>query len=78
MKYLKVQEFTEDLEGEEVNLIGRLHQSRVKGKAGFLVIRDGFYTVQTTLFGSTEVSKGMLEWAKRIPKESIVAIKGLV
>ena len=78
IKYTAVKDLNAELKGQEVYLVGRLQSSRVKGKAGFLVLRDQFSTVQTTLFVGDHVSKGMIEWAKRIPKESIISLMGVV
>ena len=59
---------------------GRLHGSRPSGKKlVFIVIRERFSTVQATLFvKEPEVSQGMAEYTRRIPKESIVEIRAKV
>lgn len=61
---------------------GRVHNSRVKGKVGFLVLREKLSTIQCALFvggeGVDEISKGMVNWVGKIPKESIIEIKARV
>lgn len=44
----------------------------------FIVIREQFATVQSVLFVSDVISKGMIDFARRIPKESIIDIKAQV
>jgi aspartyl-tRNA synthetase len=57
----------------------RLHQSRATGnKLCFLKLREQFATVQSVLAVSETISKGMNDFAKRIPKESIIDIKAIV
>ena len=57
---------------------GRVHNSRAKGKLCFLVLREQFSTVQASLFVNDDTSKGMVTYASKIPKESIIEIKGKV
>jgi aspartyl/asparaginyl-tRNA synthetase len=40
----------------------------------FMVIREGYATVQVVLSVSDSVSKGMVTYSSKIPKESIVEI----
>lgn len=49
-----------------------------KGKAAFLVLRENFYTMQACLFVEEGISQGMVDYIRRIPKESIVVVTGLV
>ncbi len=44
----------------------------------FLVLREQFSTVQASLFVNDDTSKGMVTYASKIPKESIIEIKGKV
>jgi aspartyl-tRNA synthetase len=57
-----------------------MHNSRATGKKMvFIVIRERFSTVQAGLFvNEPEISQGMAEYARRIPKESIIEIKAKV
>ena len=56
----------------------RLHNVRDTKKNVFLVLREQFATVQAVLTSSDTVSKNMFDYAKAIPKESIIDIKGTV
>lgn len=75
--YTPIKELSEDKEGQEVWIRGRLHSSKPKGKLCFFVIREQFSTVQAGLFIESS-SKGMIEFARRIPKESIIEVKAKV
>lgn len=69
----------EKLKDQEIIIKGRLHNYRVQsGKLAFAVIREKFSSIQCVLLVSENLSKNMFEYAKRIPKESIVEIKGKV
>jgi aspartyl-tRNA synthetase len=57
---------------------GRIHYSREKGKLCFLILREKFATVQASLFINDNISKGMVNYASKIPKESIVEVKAKV
>ena len=79
-KYTEVHELDETHAGQEVLIRGRLHSSRAAGKKlVFIVIRERFATVQAILaVNEPEVSPGMAEYARRIPKESIIEVKAKV
>ena len=77
-KFIAVKDLTEEHSGAEILVRARLHQSRATGKLCFIVLREQFATVQSVLSVSETISKGMIDFAKRIPKESIVDIKALV
>ena len=55
-----------------------MHASRATGKMCFLVVREQFATVQAVLAVSEQISKGMVKFASKIPKESIVDVKATV
>jgi aspartyl-tRNA synthetase len=44
----------------------------------FVVVREAFATVQAVLFVGDTISKGMVTYASKIPKESIIEIVALV
>jgi len=44
----------------------------------FVVIREGYASVQAVLFVGETISKGMVEYASKLPKESIVELVCLV
>ena len=78
VKFTAVKDLDDALKDQEVFVRGRLHQSRAKGKTCFIVVREQFATVQAAMFVGDTVSKGMIEYARRIPKESIIDIKAKV
>jgi aspartyl/asparaginyl-tRNA synthetase len=61
-----------------VTIRARVHRVTGKGKAAFLVLRENFYTMQGCLFVEEGVSQGMVDYTRRINKESLVVVKGLV
>jgi aspartyl-tRNA synthetase len=68
----------ESLNGQEVLVRGRLHASRATGKNCFITVREQFSTIQAIVGQSDTVSKGMVKYAGKIPKESIIDIKATV
>jgi len=67
--------------GKEVILRARVQNSRAQGaKMVFLVLRQGFETIQALLqvAGDGSVSKQMVKWAAGISNESIVLVHGTV
>jgi len=44
----------------------------------FIVVRESFATIQAVLFISETISKGMVSYASKIPRESIVEIVGKI
>ncbi len=56
----------------------RLHGSTAKGKLCFITLREKFSSIQAVLAVNETISKGMVEYARRICKESIVDVKGKV
>ncbi len=75
--YTPIKELTEALKDQEVYIQARLHASKPKGKLCFFTLREQFSTVQAGLFIESS-SKGMIEFARRIPKESIIEVKAKV
>lgn len=72
--YTAVKNLGPEHEGKEVRIRGRLHNSRAKGKMAFVVVRESFATVQAVLFVGDNISKGMVTFASKVPKESIIEI----
>jgi aspartyl/asparaginyl-tRNA synthetase len=67
------------LKDQEVLIRARVHSSKAQGKGVFINLREQFATVQCVMFINGDViSKGMVEYARRISKESIVDIKARV
>lgn len=79
-KWSKVGELGEESVGQVVELRGRVHSVRAKGKMGFLVLREGGHTVQCVLSVQEggHVSKGMVKYVGQLSKESIVDVQGEV
>ncbi len=79
LKYNSVKELNETFDGKDVKLRARLQRSRIKGKGGFVVLREGVFTIQGCLFvNETSVSKQMINFVKAIHLESIVDIEAKV
>ena len=76
--FTAVKNLDESLKDQEVLVRARLHTSRASGKMCFIVLREQFATVQSVLAVNDIISKGMIDYARRIPKESIVDIKARV
>ena len=77
-KILDVKEVDEKLAGQSIVVRGRLHNSRAKGKLCFVVIRQQFSTVQAMLSVDDIISKGMVTYASKVPRESIIEVKAKV
>ena len=73
-----IKNLTEDLEGRTVRVRARLHNSRIKGKMGFLVLRENFYTIQALLIIGPEINKEIMKYVKSISKESLVDVIGVI
>jgi aspartyl-tRNA synthetase len=73
--YVEIKDITEEHAGKEIRIRGRVGQSRGKGKMCFLQMREGYATVQALVrVEEGKVSKGMCDYASKIPNESIVEI----
>ncbi|KAJ0262948.1 Aspartate--tRNA ligase 2 [Hirschfeldia incana] len=73
-----VRELVESMAGTEVLIRGRVDTKRVKGKLGFLIVRQSGPTVQCVVTESKEngVSAGMVKFAKQLSLESVVDVIG--
>ena len=76
--FTHVQDIDASLDGKEVVVRGRLHHSRGKGKLIFIVIRQQYASIQAVLAVDKVISKGMVDFASKIPKESIIEVKAKV
>lgn len=72
--YVAIKDIGEVHEGKSIRIRGRVHNSRAKGKMCFVVARESFATVQAVLFVGESISKGMVAYASKIPRESIIEI----
>ena len=78
-KFTQISEINASLDGQNVKLRVRLQRSRIKGKSGFLVLREGVYTIQACLFVEEgKISKQMVDFAKSLRLESYVDITAKV
>ena len=73
-KYVALKDLADEHAGQTVRVRARISTSRAKGKMCFLVVRESFATAQAVLFVSELNSKGMVTFASKIPRESIVEI----
>jgi len=76
--WTRLSELNDSHVGKKVLIRARVHTSRSKGKAAFMVLRQGVRTVQGVLFQSKEVPKEMIKYADSISRESIVDVTATV
>jgi nondiscriminating aspartyl-tRNA synthetase len=74
----KISTLNKDQAENKFRIRARLQRSRIKGKGGFMVLRDGFSTLQAVMFVGDDVSKQMLKFVEHIPLESIVEVEGVL
>jgi len=77
-KFTEVLAVSEELQGQDVIVRGRLHKTRGKGKVIFIVIRHQFSTIQAVLSVSEKISQAMVKFAGGVPKESIIEVNATV
>lgn len=77
-KFVKIKDINESIDGQEIIVRGRLHNSRAKGKLAFFIVREQFSTIQAILKAEDKISKGMVTYASKVPKESIIEVKAKV
>jgi nondiscriminating aspartyl-tRNA synthetase len=63
--------------GDRVNIAGWVHEKRDLGGLFFLIIRDREGYVQVT-FHKRTVGKELFEQGRKVPRESVVSIKGII
>ncbi len=79
VKFTKIGDINETFDGQTVKLRARLQTSRIKGKSGFLVLREGVYTIQACLFVEDgKISKQMVEFVHSLRLESYVDVTAVV
>ena len=79
VKFTQISEINSSLDGQNVKLRVRLQRSRIKGKSGFLVLREGVYTIQACLFVEEgKISKQMVDFAKSLRLESYIDVTAKV
>jgi len=78
-KWIPISGLDQTLEGQEVLVRARLHNSRLaSSKLCFIVLRHQFHTVQAVLDLDEIVSKAMIKFAANVPKESFIDVTGIV
>jgi aspartyl-tRNA synthetase len=70
-------ELTADNDGEHVSIAGWVHEKRDLGGVFFLIVRDREGFAQVTLH-KRKVEKELFDRAKKVPRESVVVIEGMV
>jgi aspartyl-tRNA synthetase len=73
-KFTEVIDISEELAGQKITIRGRLHTTRGQGGLTFIVMRQRYSTVQGVLQVADNISKGMVNFARKVPRESIVEI----
>jgi len=73
-KYIAVKDITDAHVGTQIRIRGRINNSRAKGNMCFVVVREGYASVQCVLFVGDKISKGMVQYVSKLSKESIVEI----
>ena len=63
--------------GSKVWLRARVHSTRIKGKGGFLILRQSCHTAQCVLFTGPTASREMVKFVGSISPESVVDVLGL-
>lgn len=66
-----------EISGEEIKVMGWIHEIRDLGGIIFLLLRDRDGTIQVTA-PSKKISKELLEEIRNLRKESVIAVKGIV
>lgn len=78
-EYTMVKNLDASLAGKDVRVRCRVHNTRGKGKSAFLIGRESYATVQAVLFVEEgKISKGMVTYASKLPKESIIELVATV
>ena len=75
--WTKVADLNNSLVGRQVLLRARAHSTRIKGKGGFLILRESCFTVQCTVFTGEKASLHMVKYVEGITMESIVEVLGV-
>jgi nondiscriminating aspartyl-tRNA synthetase len=78
IKRTKISTLDKSAAENKFRIRARLQRSRIKGKSGFIVLRDAFHTLQACLFASDDVSVQMIKFVGSIPLESIVEVEGVL
>jgi len=66
-----------EMSGEEITVMGWIHEIRDLGGIIFVLLRDRDGTIQITA-PSKKISKELLEEIRKLRKESVIAVKGII
>jgi aspartyl-tRNA synthetase len=77
-EYTAIKDLDSSKVGQEVWLRSRVHNTRIKGNGGFVVLREKVWTAQGVIFKGEHASKSMVKYVEGISKESVVDILALV
>jgi prolyl-tRNA editing enzyme YbaK/EbsC (Cys-tRNA(Pro) deacylase) len=76
--FTSVGELTDSRKDESVIVRARVHNVRGKGGLAFFVLREQCFTVQAVMANDDNISKHMVAWCSKVPKETIVEVKATV
>ncbi|KAL9642128.1 hypothetical protein ABK040_007133 [Willaertia magna] len=76
--FTSVKDLNASLNETVVTVRARIHTVRGQGKSCFIVLREGSFTVQATLFANDEETKQMAKYAQKLSKESVIQVVGKV
>jgi Ala-tRNA(Pro) deacylase len=77
-KFTNICDIDEKMKGEKVIVRARLHNARGQGGLSFVVMRQTYATIQCIASAGDKVSKGMVNYIRKVPKESIIEIEAEV
>mmetsp|Transcript_8177 Transcript_8177/g.7324 ORF Transcript_8177/g.7324 Transcript_8177/m.7324 type:complete len:602 (+) Transcript_8177:35-1840(+) len=73
--YRRIEELTEDKAGLTIWIRGRVAVSRSVGKGVFIVLRQGFNTVQAVIYPGGNTTRAFVKYSASVSLESIVDLK---
>jgi len=77
-KFTEVKDIDTALKGQKIVVRGRLHNARGQGGLSFVVMRQQYATIQCIASVGDSISKGMVTYIRKIPKESIIEVEAEV
>ena len=77
-KFTEVGQLDTSKKDEQVIVRARVHNVRGKGGLAFFVLREQCFTVQAVMANDDKISKHMVAWCSKVPKESIIEVKATV
>ena len=74
----RIRDLDASKEGSVVTVRSRIHNVTGKGKACFITLREGCFSVQATLFAENEEEAAMAKYAQKLSKESVIQLVGTI